>query len=767
MILPNQKVSNKEKFSINKETNSSNVRDTANYYIDQIGANDHHDEIIRLFKFLDFDFIDERDYNYVLNPFNTKIEKYTKFRGKLRNFNIIAPVIEMFLSEYGRRNHNPSVLQSNPLDETAKEKALNEFWRGYYNQRSVNKLNELGVNTGKPTVEQPDEKEAKEDFERNYSSDRIIEGKIILDYILYSQDVKDKYIDLYLNYLVCGRPITYKAVRHNDVEFEVIPPHEAYFPHSINKKRIEERDWFIRKYKATPSQIKDDYGDVLSDSLLQKIDDYNSNNNIDGINNHTAPLVFVASDELSSKYSVNAIEEENGCLLYHVVYKSLKRIGVLKYINKIGKEVEEEVEDNYKLDRDKGDISISYVWKNCIYEVLKVILNDEEDYIIERELPYDRSELNNSSANLLPYNGLALTTISGEIKSIVKSGINYQTIYNILKYSFEKTMNKNKGKISVIPLGLINKGKRGWDEEKSMYYAEANDTLFIDETSPNAALALQGLKVLDQSLGQYAKETIAFCEQIKQEWWDSVGMNRQRYGETLASDGKATNEQAIFRSSLITENSLRTFEKLQEKDYLGLLDLSKFAFIEGKKGDYINSEGRQAFLNLNLDGAVYHSESSYNIYLIFSKEEEEKIERLKDYVFNFTQNGGDLSIALDALDIKSFALGKEMIKKEEKLRKKTEQEEAQKDREVQENIEASQANTAEAERELRKYEADLKYKGVVDAASIRNTPVEEEGEEVDLSVETKTSVEIEELKAKIKKLEAETNQINNNTVVNK
>lgn len=718
MILPKQKTSTKEKFSKDEVTGLNQLEQTAEYYINQIPYNDQHEEILSLYKLTE-DEIDSKDYNYVLNPFNTKIEKYTKFRGRLRNYNIISPVLEMFLSEFGRRKHTPKVLQSNPLEETKKQKALNEMLKGYFAQKSINALNEAGVNTGKPSVEQPSVEEAKAEFDRTYSDNRVITGQEALDYIIYDHDLQDKYIELYESYLICGRAIDYKGISHNDINFEVIPAVEAFFPHSVNKPFLEDRDWFIRKFGLTPNQALDRFNGKLSDKLIEHLDDFNRQGaDIGGLNNASGHI-YMSDDDFKEKYSSMYYSEDNALNCYHVVFKSFKKVGELTYTNPVGEIKTMDVDDTYVLDKEAGDISIKWDYINAVYETTKICYNGGEEFIDTKEIEYDRSEVNNKSVVKLPYNGRVLCTQSGEIKSIVKTGKNYQVLYNVLKYGFEKMMNKNKDKLLIMPLGLINKGKQGWDEEKSMYFAEANSMMFIDETAPNAALSLQGIKALDMSLGKYAGEIIGFTNQIKEEWWDSVGMNRQRYGESKTSDGKANTEQAIFRSSLITENLVRKFEKLQEKDYAGLLDLSKIAWIDGVKGQYINSEGKDAFIELNADDALYHLESDYDTHVKFSGEENEKMQKMEQYLFNFTQNGGSLATTLDAMDITSFTKGKELIRKEEQLRQQVEQGNVEAERASQEKIAQMNMQATEAEREAKKYDVDMRYKGLIESTQMK------------------------------------------------
>lgn len=246
--------------------------------------------------------------------------------------------------------------------------------------------------------------------------------------------------------------------------------------------------------------------------------------------------------------------------------------------------------------------------------------------------------------------------------------------------------------------------------------------MVVDETSPTAGLALQGIKVLDMSLGAYAKESIDLMQSVKAEWWEAIGMNRQRYGDSKASDGKAVTEQAIFRSAIISDELNRKFEKFQEKDYAGLLDISKIAFLEGKKGKYINSDGREAFLKVNPDDAIHHLESDYNIHVKNSRRESEKIQTAKEYGFSLGQNG-NTSEMLELIDTTNFAKTKEIIKQMEEAKQNLEQQAQQSAQESAEAIENKKAETAQLDRDVEKYKVDKEYDKAIDVKTmeIENT----------------------------------------------
>ena len=774
MSIPTQKVSQDDRYSLTDVTGLNSIEQTANHYLDSIIANEEEQEIVSLYRLWD-DIINEEDYNYVLNPFNTKIEKYKRFRGKLRNFNIFAPIGEMMLSEFGRRNHYPNVVQSHPNDQNEKDKALNAMYSGYQGQKAVNALNALGIPTGQETVEQPPLEQAEEDFQRTYKDNRVISGQEALDYIIYDKHLSDKYIDLYKHYITCGRPVSYKGVNHDDIHFDIIHPLDYYFPHSLNNERLEDRDWGIRRWNMSPNQLLDYHRGFLSDELIKILEEADNNFGINNEIRKYSGYMYMSDDDFNGRYKQYYRGNENSVEHYHIVFKSFKRIAILTYLNTIGETKEMEVEDSYELDKEAGDIKLTYDYKNALYETYKVCINAHEEFIRTREIPYDRAAVNNSSEVKLPFNGLAITTIDGKIKSMAKDSINYQVTYNVLKYAKEKMINKNKDKIAIIPLGLINKGKNGWDEEKTMYYTESNSTLFVDETSAKFQQAIQALKVMDMSLGKYINEVDIMAENVKNEWWDRVGFNRQRYGETKSSDGKATNEQAIFRSSLITENFLRVFEKYQETDYAGLMDLSKYAWINGKKGQYVTTEGQRAVFEMNIDDVVNYLDSDMDVHVTFSGEENKKIEDLKGYMFNATQNGMSIKPVMEAMDTRSFTMMKEIINKEETARLELEQANKDADRENAQSIAQTNAASKTEENDTKKYVADKQMESAVAVKELEiGAKKTDEGDSLLEAITKEHDININEreqnrkeieTKSRIIKETAETKKLNKETSV--
>lgn len=714
------------------------------------------EEILKHYRLVDGGEMEPRHYEHVLNPLNTEEDRYKRFPTRLRNYDIITPVINLYAGEFSKRYKNATVLDSNPNDENRYKEGLHQMISAYYQQQTVNNLNSLGLETGIPSQEQPPVQEAIDEYNSNFDRDRVISGQAVLDYILYSQDAEDKYQEAYLDWIKSGIAVTYKGIYHNDIDLENVPPWEITLPRTHKSRFIEDYPWITRRQVLTVNEIIDRWHDVLTDDEITYLESFNQNEFTGKAGYVRLPTEWIGKDD---DYTPYHLEEVNGIEVYHCQWRSFRKIGILTYKGLLGLVKRREVDDTYELDKENGDISIEWKWISQVWEGWKIDI-DNPIYLDVRPLPYNRMELNNKSVQKLSYNGRVNRSVTGKLINLPSIGENFQIIYNILKYQFEKAVNKNKNKIAIIPQGLIPKGVNGWDEEKFMYFAEAGSLMVVDEAQPTAGIAMQGIKVLDLGLGQYLKECYELMQLVKAEWWDAIGMNRQRYGDSMASDGKAVTEQAIYRSAIISEELNRKFEKFQAKDYEGLLDLSKLAFLNGKKGKYVNSDKREAFLNINPDDAIFHLESDYNVHVINSAEETDNINMAREYAFSMGQNA-DAPTMLELIGSKNFEKTKHLVTKMYEMNKKREEALNESNNKSAEAIEQMKAETQKEKNNVEIYKADKDYDKVIDAKvlELENRP-DNEGNNNDTLENHKMNMDKKDISLKEKKTNQDVKESN-------
>ena len=697
----------RHKLSSVQKTVDGYFKPTMNYYADRANFGSvYYQEMDKLFAVASGDF-DTTALKYVTNPTNTQNEQFMRLPARLRNYDIIGPVIALFMGESGRRPDDVQVVATNGDVVNDHKRAKNAAYAAMLAQDFVNHLNQAGIQTGVPSQPVPDYLQAGQEFETTYDDKRAIKGQEALDYLRYSLDFDEKIQQLMYDWLCVGTVCTFKDIYMDDVQYQVCDPRDVFVIGMPASGFIEDSEAIVYRQYMTKSEIIDRFNEQLDQKIPGHKDnitylDYIESKQFGGQIQLVAESGYVRDEQLNGFDSRNPVMfDETKAVVEYICWQGLKKVGMLYYNNMITGQVEQaEVDDTYKFDPIAGDIKIDWEWVNCWYYGWRI---DRDVFIEMQDGLVQRNEVNNNSTNKLPFNGRNRGYRTNTIISVAKVGLPYQEIYNALHFRFEFMLAKSKNKITAFPVGLIPTAK-GWDEEKWFYWAMVHDIMMYDETAPNAATAIQGIKQLDMALGSYILDMWKLLAEVRLEWWDAVGMNRQRFGDTYASDGKGNVEQAIFRSALISDEMFRSLNKVLEKDYQGLLDYSKVAWVNGKKGAYITSDGYRAFLEI--EGTDY-LETDYGVFCKNTKEESDKLERAKGLLQTMGQNGMKYDTMLEVLDATSISKVKHLAKQALKLERQLEDAQEERNRQSAEYIQQMKSQDAATKSEDVRYVADV------------------------------------------------------------
>lgn len=655
------------------------------------------------------------DYSYVTNPYNTEDESLKKFPARIRNYNIIAGIVNSLVGEKSKRPYDPQVVVLNDDAISTFQEEKTKHLINYLKQDYINKLEALrpGV-TGMEAKELDSLPTHLKNFETKYRDHRAIDGQNAIEVLSQDLDLPDVWQKGFTDYCITGRVLSYKGVSFNNVDYECIPVHELEWENTPNLRFIEDAGWQRRTTTMTISQIydrwydlianykeKDQNGKTMDGNRLMEL--LESGSSESGVNYHTLnnAQVFTSKDIGSSGNGFNYFVTTNKeVFVEHFCWQSQKKIGFLTFEDDLGQEQMREVTEDYIPSEFE---SVEWQWVNEPYEA---IILDSNYVLTHGPVAVQRRSMDNLSKNKLPYNGRLFSDYeNGEIHSVVKSCIPYQELYNITHYRLEFTMAKNKDKIILMEQNMIPK-KAGFNNDKFMYYADALGFAFVDSTAevngkkPN----FNQWQVLDASLGKSIEGQFMVLQAIKQSCEDMIGFNRQRMGKALASDSVGNNERSLFQSSLFTEELFRRFEYFQDKELQGLLDCSKVAWREGKRAPYLTSDFTQAFLDI--DPEIY-AESEFGIFARSSSEDKQKLELLKQLFQPYMQNGGMLSTVAAMLDAGNYSRIKQIINEADTKMAEMQQKAAEREEKIKaDELKAqSQERRELLEGELQKIEA--------------------------------------------------------------
>jgi hypothetical protein len=624
----------------------------------------------------------EDDYHYVLKPYG---KARRNFPSKIRNYPIIKPVVDLLLGEKSKRPLNYTVSVANADTISQKEEQKKQKVMQVMQQRFVNQLNGMGQETGSPSQETEMPQHIVEMFNKSYVDQRAIIGQNSISYLMYKENIYDKFQKLWFHFLVSGECYSHRGVRNNEPFYDVINPLDVDYDKDPDIELIEDGDWALVRKDAHVSTILDNFREYLTEAQIDQLE---------------SPEVFDDGSFLihSANPSNDRIRGGRSRLIecVTVYWKSISRVGFMSYQDPTTGDIETiEVPDGYKLPAllKKEGAVIDWGWIPEVWEGTRI---GEKIFCKVGKLQNQRRSMDNPSVCKLPVNGIKYSEINSDNISLVKLGLPYQVNYNIYKYRLEVAIAKSKDIIAQFDINMIPKK---WDMDKFMYYIDATGIAWVDYNKEGIQLNPQHQTVMDLSI-RTIEQYVVLLDSILQEWERLSGVNRQRQGAIGQYEGKGTSQQAIMQSSHITEDYFRKISMLEASDLQALLDYSKIAWVDGKKTSFVQPDGAIEFLMVD---PLKHMESEYGIFITDAGADIEKKQKVEMLAQSMIQNGVPASIVAEAIDSDSFTQIKDKIGKAEQMRQQLEQ--AQ--QEAQNQI-AQQQN--EIAQQKMQYDADQREK---------------------------------------------------------
>jgi hypothetical protein len=195
--------------------------------------------------------------------------------------------------------------------------------------------------------------------------------------------------------------------------------------------------------------------------------------------------------------------------------------------------------------------------------------------------------------------------------------------------------------------------------DKWLEYADRVSMLFVDYSKDSVKMNnthQTRLQLASQTIRMYT-DLLAF---IKNEWEEVCGITRQREGQVQSSETVGGVERAVLQSSLITETYFTLFEQFKKRDLEGLIDYSKIAWINGKKGSYVMPDST-SIVYMDVNG-IEHCETEYGIAISNSSKEQERANTIKQLAQPMMQNGIAASTIAEVLDSETISQAKVKLK---------------------------------------------------------------------------------------------------------
>lgn len=587
--------------------------------------------------------VDDSDYTHVTKPYGKKREN---FPAQLNNYNIIKPVVDLLKGEKARRPFNFTTKVVNDDVTTRKAEKKKQALSRNLLQHFLAELEKQGVDVGDISPDQMPEppEEVQEAFESDYRDQRAVTGQKALNFLVETLDVERKLVEkAWHHWLVGGVISTKRNAGMDEVEYDILNPLNVDWDKSPDTDYVEDGQWATHRRLSTVADVIDAFYEELTEEEIDQLEEEDKE--------HTTP--FIAYEDKDEDHHDN----NNGRMVevMEVYWKSMKRVGIVTYVDPMGMLQERTVEEGYLPGDDE---EVEWYWVTEVWQGYRL---DEDIYKRVEPLEVQRRDMDNLSRTKLPINGRRYSDINAPNISLVKLGIPYQITYNIYKFRLANAIAKSKDVIAQLDINLV---PDKWDMDTWLYYMDATGIAWTDYNKEEVNVSPQHQTVLDMTV-QVIGDYIALLEAILDEWERLSGVSAQRQGVIAPYETQGGSEQAIVQSSYITEDYFSKFAHFEEKELNALLDYSKYAWVNGKSVNYVLPDHSQEIAEI--DG-IEHLESEYGVVVSNSGEDMQATQQMKQLAQSMMQNGVPISDVIDVLDANSLSGIKDKLKDAEKSR---------------------------------------------------------------------------------------------------
>lgn len=658
----------------------------------------------------------EKDLKYVTNPFNQD----DGFPAVAQDYNIIRPKIDLLIGEETKRPFNFKVCRTSDAAAGEMQEKAKQMLLDYVQASIMAKMGpeeqaryEEALSSGE--IQTPEQ--IQEFLTKEYKDVAEVTAYHTLNYLKRSLNIDHEFVKTWKDGLIAGEEVIYVGIRNGEPCLNRVNPKNFWFDDAEGIEFIHEASMCCYKMLMPYTQVYDEFYDKLDEKqlnqLLEKFGQYGKGaKNWSGDKNMVDDWNHIDTKIYSKYPDHNPYGDAEDVVVYHVCWKSFKKIGFVTVINpETGEEEEFVVDEYYK--STGNEVNVEWDWIIEVWEGY----NADDLYFGIQPIEYQYITSKNLNSQRLPYTGIVYSNTNSAPKSLVSIMKPLQYLYITTFYRMELAMARDKGKVPVMDVTQIPKGL-GIDTAKWMHYLSALGVAFINPYDEGWDIPgreggrpsnFNGFTTWDLTMGNVIAQYIQLLDKIESMASELSGVTPQRQGTISSTELVGNVERSVIQSAHITEPLFWMHNQVKRQALLMLLNTAKAAWKDSDKQylNYIFDDTTRAFITL----ADNFSYEDFDIFVTDSTKEVQAIERLRALIQPAMQNGASLVDAAEMYTMDNLSLIKSKLQELEQQRLSQQQAMQQQEAEQQQQLIQMQNQVKEQELMLKEAELDLeKYK---------------------------------------------------------
>jgi hypothetical protein len=629
-----------------KEKNEEWVKEMLMYF-DSFASTDHHTSLRsdKNTKAINYDLINgiinREDVEYIITPFFLADNEDKSMPVEYKHYDVISPRIRFLVGEELQRPFRFYVVDksngsySDYISKVAD--MLFEMLKGQHELLSQGVDPQLAqMNLAK--LQKYKSKNIKNIFEDQASA--IIEDlKIKLDLaVKFNNGLLDAVTsdeEFYQIYDKGGEP----AIR-------LCNPLNLTFDFEEDTMDASEARLIIEENYMSIPAILDEFWDKLSDEDVKNLENLLIGKPANVVNsgavvNYETEVITIIGDNKANTLQNRSNES---LLVRRYEWKSLKKVGIIRYMDQYDQEIYDIVNEYYEIPDDAEQVTIDHEkfwswfdgekdvlyqekWINEYWHAIKI---NNELVIDWGPNKYQRRNLDNPSVCKSSYVGKVYTARNSVSTSLVERMKTLQYFFNFIMYETELAYMRAAGRGFVMDLA---QKPDNLTLEEFIYYLKSVGIAFIDSTKNKNGF--NQFTDFDLSVGGYINQNFELLKFIQYQLEMLSGVPDQRLGQVQASELVGNVNTAIAQSSAITSYIYFTHDSIKQEALNALLDLALQLYEKGKTIYYVTDDVGRIFTKLHED----INSKSLGIYLSNSTLDDRNLNSLKQNALGALQSG--------------------------------------------------------------------------------------------------------------------------------
>lgn len=746
ITFPSQKVSDKSK---DKAWGKENIDAAEMIILNQ----NQYTRNSRYSKLVNYDLyagkLHPSDMELIMNPLGLKD---VHFPSKPLNHPLINPYIKALIGEEIKRRFDYHLKVNNEDAISEKETTKKEQMSQLIEEILLEGIQQPTSNNPEDVKRYEQEVEKKLRQKKDYltyewQDIRELAGNRLLKHYTQKNHVKEVFMRGFEDALICAEEIYRVDIVNNEPIVYKCNPLNTFFLLPPDSHKIEDCDIIIEEDYIPVSRVIDEYYDELTPGDLQYLEEktmYKAKGSYGGpVNYELQEPNFAIPFGLTGSVNINQIntssnsylsfDSQNNVRRVRVVWRSMRKIGKLTYLDENGQAQETIVSEYYKPNKALGE-TVKWIWIGEWWEGTKLA---NEIYVKIQPRPIQFRSLNNLSKCHSGYVGTIYKTNSSQPQSLVDLMKSYQYIYNVIYHRTQLAFAKNIGKVANLDLAKI---PAGWEPDKWMYYMREMNIAVTDsfrESNKGAAAGklagnMSGSQnSIDLDMGNYIQQHIEMLQYIKSELDLITGISPERRGQRTTSDqGLGVTQENKLASANITEWYFQLHDNTKVRVLSALLETAKYCLRNGSKTiQYVEDDYTTQIYNI--DGELVN-ECEYDLFVRDAVEDARALEMLQKSAELGLQTGQvGMTQLMDIFSNQSLA----------SIRRKIERSE------IQAKEAAQQQSQAEIDARKQEVEADMQFRmqELQTKTDLEYARLEQEA--LDKQLDREVKIQIEQMKA--------------------